>query len=138
MGLARKRQPKHCRRECHSILATTTDVVSKCTNTRKLLTVLAALKATSTSSLGACRSLDIGFPSGDGMQAAIRAQICALRVYSVRIRVLPFRCALLLPDDLPSPPSASKNAQAVNTTDTRRHTAGQSKGRSGQGDRRMY
>ena len=74
----------------------------------------------------------------DGMQAAIRAQICALRIHSVRIHVLPFRCALLLPADLPSPPSASKNAQAVNTTDTRRHTAGQSKGRSEQGNRQMY
>ena len=138
MGLARKRQPKHCRRECHSILATTADVISKHTNTRKLLNVLAALKTTSTSSLGACRSLDIDFPSGDGMQAAIRAQICALRFHPVRPHVLSFRCALLLPDDLPSPPSASKNAQAVNTTDTRRHTAGQSKGRSEQGNRQMY
>ena len=63
MGLARKRQPKHCRRECHSTLATKADVISKHSNTCKLLTVLAALKATSTSSLGACRSLDIGFPS---------------------------------------------------------------------------
>ena len=94
MGLARKRQPKHCRREFHSILATTADVISKHTNNRKLITVLAALKATSTSSLGACRSLDIDFPSRDGMQAAIRAQIRALRFDSVRIRVLPFRCAL--------------------------------------------
>ena len=83
MGLARKRRPKDCRRDSYSEPATTADVISKHTNTRKLLTVLAALKATSTSSLGACRSLDIGFPSRDGMQAAIRAQICALRFHSL-------------------------------------------------------